>query len=125
MSHFGQHIQNYVRLFLCLACLLHGEQELFVLIQEQSEQTIIGAANGVIVAGGGGIVIPCNGGDIERFSVEIRDRNAKNFGQSFKSSGLDIFGTQPYMHVLRRYSKFISDICFRESELFELRFEVY
>ena len=47
-------LQNVIHLVLSLACLLHGEQELFILIQEQGEQTIIGAANGVIVAGGGG-----------------------------------------------------------------------
>jgi hypothetical protein len=108
MSHFGQHIQNYVRLLLCLACLLHGEQELFVLIQEQGEQTIVGAANGVIVAGGGGIVISTNGGNVASFfAIEERYREAKNLCELFYSASSYVIRCKPPINILRYHSYLI------------------
>ena len=73
-------IKNPIYLVLCLidlllslAGLLHRKGELFILIEEESEQTVIVGGDGVVAAGCRGVVIPGNVGHrSEGFAVEER-----------------------------------------------------
>lgn len=47
-----QPIKDAIHLFLSLADLLDGQRELFILIEEESEQTVIVGGCGAVVNGG-------------------------------------------------------------------------
>lgn len=122
MSHFFKHCDNLVKLFLrlgrlsqsyiglveCSCCLVHRLIELFILIEQECEQTIIGAADGVIVPGGGSIVIPSDGRNSRAFfPIEVRYRKIQHFGQLLNGAGTDIIRIKPRVQILRQNPKSI------------------